>query len=41
MSECYDIRKEEIENEFFTPQSDYYTNDETGQLTLMEDELEY
>ncbi|MDQ2720448.1 MAG: type I restriction-modification system subunit M [Bacteroidota bacterium] len=41
ISERYKIRKEEIKKEISNPKSDYYTNDEAVQLTLMEDELEY
>jgi type I restriction enzyme M protein len=41
MSERYQIRKAEIKKEFSNPKSDYYTDDEAVQFTLMEDELEY
>lgn len=41
LSERYQIRKEEIKEEFTNPDSDYYTNDKAVQLTLLEDELEY
>ncbi len=41
MSERYEMRKEEIKSEFTNPKSDYYTSDETVQLSFLEDELEY
>lgn len=41
LSERYDLRKEEIRKEFTNPKSEYYTTDESIQLTLLEDDLEY
>ena len=41
ISERYEIRKEEIKQEFANPNSEYFTNDKSIQLTLLEDELEY
>src|SRR5215210_7490299 len=41
LSERYDIRKEEIQKEFSDPESDYYTSDQSIQMMLLEDELEY
>jgi type I restriction enzyme M protein len=41
MSERYEMRKEEIKSEFTNPKSDYYTSDESVQLTFLDDELEY
>jgi type I restriction enzyme M protein len=41
LSERYEIRKEEIRNEFTNPKSEYFTNDSAVQLELLNDELEY
>jgi type I restriction enzyme M protein len=41
LSERYEIRKEEIKKEYTNPQSEYFTNDSSVQLELLNDELEY
>ncbi len=41
ISERYELRKDEIKNDFTNAKSDYYTNDKAVQLAFLEDELEY
>src|SRR3954453_11116514 len=41
ISERYELRKEEIKQEFANSNSEYFTNDKLVQLALLEDELEY
>jgi type I restriction enzyme M protein len=41
VSERYELRKEEIKNQFSNPDSEYFTNDKVVQLSFLQDELEY
>ena len=41
LSERYEIRKQELQNAFQDPESDYYNIDATEQNYVLEDELEY